>query len=130
MNCFFLNLNSLLTKLEKKNLIIKFFFWWRHSRALICIRAPAVSRAPLMGSCRLTLALMCLAGTLAFFLMRLNLSFALVCMVSSPSAPAAVDDDDAHDAMTSPMTSPMTSSTPDWLDQQLSPSAVGLKIYF
>jgi hypothetical protein len=32
-------------------------------------------------SCRLNLALMCCAATLAFFLMRLNLSFALVCMV-------------------------------------------------
>jgi hypothetical protein len=36
----------------------------------------------MLGSCRLNLALMCLVATLAFFLMRLNLSFALVCMVS------------------------------------------------
>lgn len=38
-------------------------------------------RARLWLSCRLNLALMCLAGTFTFFLMRLNLSFALVCMV-------------------------------------------------
>ena len=38
-------------------------------------------RARLWMSCRLNLALMCCAATLAFFLMRLNLSFALVCMV-------------------------------------------------
>lgn len=38
-------------------------------------------RPRLWGSCRLNLALMCLAATFAFFLMRLNLSFAIVCMV-------------------------------------------------
>ncbi|KAI9554402.1 hypothetical protein GHT06_019674 [Daphnia sinensis] len=38
-------------------------------------------RARLWLSCRLNLALMCLAATFTFFLMRLNLSFALVCMV-------------------------------------------------
>lgn len=38
-------------------------------------------RPGLWGSCRLNLALMCLAATFGFFLMRLNLSFALVCMV-------------------------------------------------
>ncbi len=38
-------------------------------------------RPPLWNSCRLNLALMCLAATLNFFLMRLNLSFALICMV-------------------------------------------------
>ena len=38
-------------------------------------------RARLWMSCRLNLALMCCAATLAFFLMRLNLSFSLVCMV-------------------------------------------------
>ena len=55
----------------------------------------AAIRAPLVGSCRLTLSLMCLCGTLIFFLMRLNLSFALVCMVrpSSASSPAPTDDD-------------------------------------
>lgn len=41
-------------------------------------------RARLWPSCRLNLALMCLAATLGFFLMRLNLSFALVCMVRQP----------------------------------------------
>ena len=39
----------------------------------------------MLGSCRLNLALMCLVATLAFFLMRRNLSFALVCMVSEHS---------------------------------------------
>ena len=44
-----------------------------------------------MGSCRLTLSLMCMAATLLFFTMRLNLSFALVCMVQqSPSTPSAL----------------------------------------
>ena len=34
-------------------------------------------------SCRLSLSLMCLAATLGFFLMRLNLSFAIVCMIKN-----------------------------------------------
>ena len=35
----------------------------------------------MLGSCRLNLALLCLLATLGFFVMRLNFSFALVCMV-------------------------------------------------
>ena len=50
-----------------------------------------------MGSCRLTLSLMCLCGTLTFFLMRLNLSFALVCMVRPPTSFSSSTDDDLYD---------------------------------
>ena len=51
-------------------------------------------RPPLWMSCRLSLSLMCLAATFAFFLMRLNLSFAIVCMISNDNYSNQTVNDD------------------------------------
>ena len=61
-------------------------------------------RAGLWGSCRLNLALMCLAATLAFFLMRLNLSFALVCMVRETRNETVVMPRNFSDEIIAPLT--------------------------